>query len=39
MVCDDLEAILAGLPPMRLQQAEPELFSRYASNTPPTLDE
>ncbi|MDJ0770622.1 MAG: NAD(P)-dependent oxidoreductase [Ilumatobacter sp.] len=37
MVCDDLEAILAGLPPARLQNAEPELFRRYASNTPPTL--
>lgn len=38
MVCDDLEAILAGLPPTRLQNAEPELFRRYASNTPPSLE-
>lgn len=37
MVCDDLEVILAGLPPARLQNAEPELFRRYASNTPPSL--
>ncbi len=38
MVCDDLESILAGLPPTRLQNAEPELYSHYADNTPPALD-
>ena len=32
MVVDDLEAVLAGLPPRRLQTAEPELSPRYASN-------
>ncbi len=31
MVVDDLEAIVAGLPPRRLQMAEPELSMRYAS--------
>ncbi len=31
MVVDDLEAIVAGLPPRRLQPAEPELAFRYAS--------
>jgi phosphoglycerate dehydrogenase-like enzyme len=35
MVVDDLEAILAGLPPQRLQRAEPELAARYASNRVP----
>lgn len=33
MVVDDLEAILQGLPPMRLQNAQPELIYRYATNT------
>jgi phosphoglycerate dehydrogenase-like enzyme len=32
MVVDDLEAILSGLPPQRLQIAQPELIGRYASN-------
>lgn len=32
MVVDDLEAIVRGFPPQRLQLAEPELFARYASN-------
>ena len=32
MVVDDLEAIVQGLPPRRLQLAEPELSMRYASN-------
>ena len=32
MVVDDLEAIIQGLPPRRLQMAEPELSRRYASN-------
>ncbi|MCY3574979.1 MAG: hydroxyacid dehydrogenase [Chloroflexi bacterium] len=32
MVIDDLEAIVRGLPPRRLQMAEPELSKRYASN-------
>jgi phosphoglycerate dehydrogenase-like enzyme len=35
MVVDDLEAILAGLPPQRLQRAEPELVARYGSNRVP----
>lgn len=35
MVVDDLEAILAGLPPQRMQRAEPELAPRYASNRVP----
>ncbi len=39
MVCDDLEAIVRGLPPLRLQNAEPELARRYASNRPPPLDD
>jgi phosphoglycerate dehydrogenase-like enzyme len=29
MVCDDLELIAAGLPPVRMQQAAPELVGRY----------
>ena len=33
MVVDDLEAVLQGLPPQRLQRAEPELSMRYALNT------
>lgn len=32
MVVDDLEALVQGLPPRRLQVAEPELSGRYASN-------
>ncbi|MEM9950279.1 MAG: NAD(P)-dependent oxidoreductase [Chloroflexota bacterium] len=32
MVVDDLEVILQGLPPRRLQNAEPELSMRYAVN-------
>ena len=32
MVVDDIEAIARGLPPRRLQMAEPELSMRYASN-------
>lgn len=32
MVVDDLEAVLQGLPPRRLQNAEPELSQRYAVN-------
>jgi phosphoglycerate dehydrogenase-like enzyme len=33
MVVDDLEAIVRGLPPQRMQIAQPELITRYASNT------
>jgi hypothetical protein len=29
MVCDDLELIAQGLPPVRLQVAAPELVGRY----------
>jgi phosphoglycerate dehydrogenase-like enzyme len=32
-VVDDLEAILAGLPPRRMLNAEPELIGRYVTNT------
>ena len=32
MVVDDLEAVVRGLPPRRLQMAEPELSLRYAGN-------
>ena len=32
MVVDDLEAIVRGLPPRRLQMAEPELSMRYTRN-------
>ena len=32
MVVDDLEALVRGLPPRRLQMAEPELSMRYTSN-------
>lgn len=35
MVVDDLEAITCGLPPQRLQIAQPELIGRYASNRVP----
>lgn len=31
MVVDDLEAIVRGLPPQRMQLAQPELIQRYAS--------
>jgi phosphoglycerate dehydrogenase-like enzyme len=31
MVVDDLEAIVRGLPPQRLQAAQPELIKRYGS--------
>ncbi|MGB7341417.1 MAG: NAD(P)-dependent oxidoreductase [Phototrophicaceae bacterium] len=33
MVVDDLEVVLRGLPPRRLQNAEPELALRYEVNT------
>jgi phosphoglycerate dehydrogenase-like enzyme len=33
MLVDDLEAILQGLPPQRLQLAQPELIGRYMTNT------
>jgi len=32
MVVDDLEAVLQGLPPRRLQNAEPELSRKYGKN-------
>ena len=32
MVVDDLEAVIQGLPPRRLQLAEPELSMRYTTN-------
>jgi phosphoglycerate dehydrogenase-like enzyme len=32
MVVDDLEAIALGMPPRRMQLAEPELVARYRSN-------
>jgi phosphoglycerate dehydrogenase-like enzyme len=35
MVVDDLEAIARGLPPQRLQPAQPELIGRFASNKVP----
>jgi phosphoglycerate dehydrogenase-like enzyme len=35
MVVDDLEAVLAGMPPQRLQRAEPELAPRYGNNRVP----
>ena len=31
MVADDLEAILRGLPPQRLQVAQPEFVARYTT--------
>lgn len=34
MVVDDLENITRGLPPMRMQVAQPELASRYATMRP-----
>jgi phosphoglycerate dehydrogenase-like enzyme len=33
MLVDDLEAIIQGLPPQRMQNAQPELIARYATNT------
>lgn len=39
MVIDDLEIILKGLPPRRLQNAEPELSLRLAVNRAKTPDE
>ncbi len=39
MVLDDLQAIANGTPPRRLQQAEPELVPRYASNRAPRRKE
>jgi phosphoglycerate dehydrogenase-like enzyme len=33
MVVDDLEAIVRGLPPRRMQTAEPELATRYVRTT------
>jgi phosphoglycerate dehydrogenase-like enzyme len=35
MVVDDLEAIAQGLPPQRLQLAQPELVERFATNRVP----
>ena len=35
MVVDDLEAITRGLPPQRLQVAQPELIARYATSRIP----
>jgi phosphoglycerate dehydrogenase-like enzyme len=35
MVVDDLEAITRGLPPQRLQPAQPELIGRFATNRVP----
>lgn len=39
MVVDDLEAVLRGLPPRRLQNAEYELSQRYALNRAKAPDE
>lgn len=39
MIVDDLEAILQGVPPRRLQNAEPELSQRYALNRAKSPDE
>lgn len=39
MVVDDLEVVLQGLPPRRLQNAEPELSLRYARNRAKEEDE
>jgi phosphoglycerate dehydrogenase-like enzyme len=33
MVIDDLDAITRGLPPQRMQVAQPELIARYVTNT------
>jgi phosphoglycerate dehydrogenase-like enzyme len=35
MVVDDLEAIVQGLPPQRLQHAQPELIGRFTTNKVP----
>jgi phosphoglycerate dehydrogenase-like enzyme len=35
MVVDDLEAIVEGLPPQRLQLAQPELIGRFTTNKVP----
>lgn len=39
MVVDDLEAIMRGLPPQRLQSAQPELARRYATGAVPRAEE
>ncbi len=39
MVVDDLEAITQGLPPQRLQVAQPELINRYAGGKVPPANE
>jgi phosphoglycerate dehydrogenase-like enzyme len=39
MVVDDLEAIVRGLPPQRLQPAQPELARRYATGAVPRPEE
>ena len=39
MVVDDLEAVVQGLPPRRLQMAEPELSMRYTTNRAKTPEE
>ncbi|MEO0561951.1 MAG: NAD(P)-dependent oxidoreductase [Chloroflexota bacterium] len=39
MVLDDLEVIIKGLPPRRLQNAEPELSMRFAVNRAKNPDE
>lgn len=39
MVVDDLEAVLKGLPPRRLQNAEPEFVGKYAVNRAKTPQE
>ncbi len=33
ILVDDLDAIMRGLPPQRMQNAQPELISRYMTNT------
>ena len=39
MVLEDLELQARGLPPQRLQRAEPEMINRYASNNVPPADD
>jgi phosphoglycerate dehydrogenase-like enzyme len=39
MTVDDLEAIVLGVPPCRLQKAEPELALRYVAGSVPAYDE
>lgn len=39
MTVDDLEVVLQGLPPRRLQNAEPELSQRFTTNRAKTPDE